>query len=451
MTNSLLPAQSVQKTFSVTEISMALKNMVEGQFSNISIKAEISAVKIHTSGHVYFALKDERCVIDAVCWRGIYGRLKIKPEEGMEAVCKGRLTTFPGRSKYQIVVEDIEPAGEGALLKLLEERKRALAAEGLFAAERKKPIPYLPEIIGVVTSETGAVIRDILHRLKDRCPRHVIVWPVPVQGRGADQHIARAIQGFNTHPHIRPDVIIVARGGGSLEDLWEFNSEALVRAVAESNIPIISAVGHETDTTLIDYVADRRAPTPTAAAEMAVPVLSDLLLRVNRLAQQITSITVRMIRQLESVVSGLGRGLVSPRRIIENYYQILDDRFERIENSVRVRYYQKKESFGFLCHRLKRISLFQEVSQLSKKIQDLQQDLQTVCHQKIKDLNKQLYYFSGLLDSFSHVNVLKRGYALIRSGDGTPITTIKALTEKQQVEIQLSDGKAAAEIKDKKR
>jgi len=449
MTDSLFTPRLAQKTFSVTEISTVLKNMVESQFSNISIKAEISAVKIHTSGHVYFALKDDRSVIDAVCWRGIYGRLKIKPEEGMEAICKGRLTTFPGRSKYQIVVEDIEPAGEGALLKLLEERKRALAAEGLFAVERKKSLPFLPERIGVITSATGAVIRDILHRLKDRCPRHVTVWPVPVQGKGADIQIIKAIEGFNTHSNIRPDVIIVARGGGSLEDLWEFNSEALVRAVAASDIPVISAVGHETDTTLIDYVADRRAPTPTAAAEMAVPVLSDLLIRANRLENQITSIITRYIKQLDSVVLGLARGLTSPQRIIENYYQSVDDKFDRIEQSIRVKFYQKKESFGFMLHRLKRVSFLQNINQLSQDLKNLESKLLSQCHLKLKDCGKHLNYISGLLESFSHVNVLKRGYALIRSNTGNPIVSSKNLSPDQSVDIQLKDGVIHATI-DKK-
>lgn len=446
MTDSMHTSANPKKVFSVTEISFALKQMVENEFSNISIKAEISAVKIHTSGHVYFALKDDRSVIDAVCWRGIYGRLKIKPEEGMEAVCKGRLTTFPGRSKYQIVVEDIEPAGEGALLKLLEERKRALAAEGLFATERKKPLPFLPERIGVITSATGAVIRDILHRLKDRCPRHVVVWPVPVQGKGADIQIIKAIEGFNSNAHLRPDVIIIARGGGSLEDLWEFNSEALVRAVAASTVPVISAVGHETDTTLIDYAADRRAPTPTAAAEMAVPVLSDLLMQTGRMGQQITSIVLRHIKQLDSVVSGLGRGLISPKRIIENYYQTVDDRFDRIEQAMRVKYHQKKESFAFVSHRLQRLSLLSNINQLSESIKNLEANLQTQCQQKLKDHGKHLNYISGLLESFSHKNVLKRGYALVRSDKGGPITSVQDLRPNQEVGIQMKDGVANATI-----
>jgi exodeoxyribonuclease VII large subunit len=438
-----------QQIFSVTEISNTLKRMVESQFSNVSIKAEISAVKIHTSGHVYFALKDNQSVIDAVCWRGTYGKLNIKPEEGMEAICKGRLTTFPGRSKYQIVVEDIEPAGEGALLKLLEERKRMLAAEGLFAAERKKPLPFLPEKIGVITSETGAVIRDILHRLKDRCPRHVIVWPTPVQGKGADEKIINAIQGFNSSAALRPDLIIIARGGGSLEDLWEFNSEALVRAVAESDVPIISAVGHETDTTLIDYAADRRAPTPTAAAEMAVPVLSELLMQANRVEQHLTSMMMQKIKQLNSLVTGLARALISPRRIIENYYQVLDDRFDRIVNAIRVQYYQKKEASKYIVHRLKRISLLHDINQLDEKLEAFYSDLGTAWKQKLKESKNQLNFLSGLLDSYSHGNVLKRGYAIVRSGKESPITSIHTIEIGQKIDIQLTDGIIDARVQGK--
>ncbi|HEY5597611.1 MAG TPA: exodeoxyribonuclease VII large subunit, partial [Kiloniellales bacterium] len=261
------PAADNQPVFSVSEISQAIKRTLEGSFEWVRVRGEISGFKRAASGHMYFSLKDENAVIDAVCWRGSAGRLGLAPEDGMEVIAGGRITSYPGRSKYQIIVERLELAGEGALLKLLETRKRALAAEGLFDAARKRPLPYLPEVIGVVTSPTGAVIRDILHRLADRFPRHVLVWPVLVQGEGAAEQVAAAIRGFNALPAggpvPRPDLLIVARGGGSLEDLWAFNEEIVVRAAAESAIPLISAVGHETDTTLIDFAADRRAPTPT--------------------------------------------------------------------------------------------------------------------------------------------------------------------------------------------
>ena len=261
---------------SVSELSRALKRTVEDAYSYVRVRGEISGFKKAGSGHLYMTLKDTDAVIDAVCWRGSASRLMTKPEDGLEVIATGRLTTYPGRSKYQIVIEQMEMAGEGALLKLLEERRKKLADEGLFDESRKQPIPFLPEVIGVVTSPTGAVIRDILHRLSDRFPRHVLLWPVLVQGEGAAAQVAAAIEGFNRIAPggqvPRPDLLIVARGGGSLEDLWGFNEEIVVRAAAASEIPLISAVGHETDTTLIDFASDRRAPTPTAAAEMAVPV-----------------------------------------------------------------------------------------------------------------------------------------------------------------------------------
>ncbi len=259
--------------FSVSEISSALKRMVEGEFGHVRVRGEISGFKRAASGHLYMVLKDENAVLDAVCWRGTAGRLTAAPEDGLEVIATGRLTTYAGRSKYQIVIESLELAGEGALLKLLEERRKKLAAEGLFDEERKRPIPFLPEIIGVVTSPTGAVIRDILHRLADRFPRHVLLWPVLVQGDGAAAQIAAAIEGFNgLKPGgevPRPDLLIVARGGGSLEDLWAFNEEVVVRAAAGSAIPLISAVGHETDTTLIDFASDRRAPPPKSRCRCA--------------------------------------------------------------------------------------------------------------------------------------------------------------------------------------
>ena len=266
----------------VTELSGALKRTIESSFGKVRVRGEISGFKRHSSGHCYFSLKDEAACMDAVIWRTSAATLAFRPEDGAEVIATGKLTTYPGRSKYQIVVDQMELAGEGALLALLERRRKALAAEGLFAEARKRPLPFLPRIIGVVTSPTGAVIRDILHRLEDRCPTRVILWPVAVQGEGAAAGIARAIRDFpNIEP--RPDLLIVARGGGSIEDLWAFNEEEVVRAAAELPIPLISAVGHETDTTLIDFAADRRAPTPTAAAEMAVPVRSELFAQLDEL------------------------------------------------------------------------------------------------------------------------------------------------------------------------
>src|SRR5216683_644981 len=285
------PARLNIPEWTVSELSAALRRTVEDAFGFVRVRGEISGFRgAHASGHCYFALKDEGAKIEAVIWKGAFARMRIKPEEGLEVIATGRLTTYPGRSTYQIVIEALEPAGLGALMALLEQRKKTLAAEGLFDEARKQLIPFLPNRIGVVTSASGAVIRDILHRLGERFPRPVLVWPVRVQGEGSAAEIAAAIHGFNALPESgalsRPDLIIVARGGGSLEDLWSFNEEIVVRAAAASMIPLISAVGHETDVTLIDFAADRRAPTPTAAAEMAVPVRVELSTRVNGLARR---------------------------------------------------------------------------------------------------------------------------------------------------------------------
>src|SRR5499433_330765 len=300
--------------WTVSELSAALKRTVEDTFSLVRVRGEISGYRgPHSSGHAYFALKDEGARIDAVVWKTAFGRMRIKPEEGLEVIATGRLTTYPGRSTYQIIIESLEPAGLGALMALLEQRKRKLAAEGLFDEARKQRLPYLPTVIGVVTSPSGAVIRDILHRLAERFPRHVVVWPVRVQGDGAAEEIAAAIRGFNAlaadGPIPRPDLLIVARGGGSIEDLWSFNEEIVVRAAAASAIPLISAVGHETDVTLIDFVSDRRAPTPTAAAEIAVPVRSKLLEEVadhgHRLVRSLTRLAEEMTQRLDGWIERL--------------------------------------------------------------------------------------------------------------------------------------------------
>src|SRR3954470_7829843 len=285
------PALKNLVEWTVSELSAALKRTVEDAYGFVRVRGEISGFRgASPSGHCYFRLKDDKAVLEAVIWKGTAGRMRVKPEEGLEVIASGRLTTFPGSSKYQIFIDALEPAGIGALMKLLEERKKKLAAEGLFDEARKQLLPFIPEVIGVVTSPTGAVIRDILHRLADRFPRRVLVWPVRVQGETSAAEVAAAIEGFNALPEggplPRPDLIIVARGGGSLEDLWSFNEEIVVRAAAASMIPLISAVGHETDFTLIDFAADWRAPTPTAAAEKAVPVRSKLLVETDSLARR---------------------------------------------------------------------------------------------------------------------------------------------------------------------
>src|SRR5438270_2070431 len=316
----------------VTELSGALKRTIENAFGQVRVRGEISGFKRHASGHCYFTLKDKNACIDAVIWRTSTSGLAFRPEDGAEVIATGKLTTYPGRSKYQIVVERMELAGEGALLALLEKRRKALAAEGLFDPTRKRRLPFLPRVIGVVTSPTGAVIRDILHRLEDRCPTRVIVWPVAVQGEGAAARIAEAIRGF---PSIQPqpDLLIVARGGGSIEDLWPFNEEEVVRAAAESPIPLISAVGHETDITLIDFAADMRAPTPTAAAELAVPVRAELLLRLDSLARRALACWHRCHDARRTELRAASRALPSAEQLFALPRQRLDHASVRLPRS----------------------------------------------------------------------------------------------------------------------
>jgi exodeoxyribonuclease VII large subunit len=325
--------------FTVSELSAALRRTVEDTYGYVRVRGEISGYRgPHSSGHAYFSLKDEGARIDAVVWKGTFGRLRFKPEEGLEVIATGRLTTYPGRSTYQIVIDQLEPAGVGALMALLEERKRKLAAEGLFDEARKQLLPFLPEVIGVITSPTGAVIRDILHRLSDRFPRRVLVWPVRVQGDGSAEQVAAAIRGFNALAAegrvARPDLLIVARGGGSLEDLWSFNEEIVVRAAADSMIPLISAVGHETDITLIDFAADKRAPTPTAAAEMAVPVRSELLLRIDGLGRRSFACWQRGLEARRTELRSAARALPSAETLLAVPRQKLDQLAERLPRAL---------------------------------------------------------------------------------------------------------------------
>src|SRR5438477_10840799 len=333
VTETLIVASTEIRTnlpeLTVSELSAELKRTVEDAFPVVRVRGEISNYRgPHSSGHAYFSLKDEGARIDAVIWKGNFQRLRFKPEEGLEVVATGRVTTYAGKSSYQIVIEQLEPAGIGALMALLEERKKKLAAEGLFDEARKQLIPFLPAVIGVITSPTGAVIRDILHRLADRFPRHVLVWPVRVQGEGSAEEVAAAIRGFNALPARgsppRPDLLIVARGGGSLEDLWSFNEEIVVRAAAESMIPLISAVGHETDVTLIDFASDKRATTPTAAAEMAVPVRSELLLQVDSCARRALACWQRSQERRRTELRAAARALPAAGELLAIPRQRLD-------------------------------------------------------------------------------------------------------------------------------
>ncbi|UIJ71303.1 exodeoxyribonuclease VII large subunit [Aurantimonas sp. HBX-1] len=362
MSLSVESATSNVAEYTVSEISGALKRTVEDAFGHVRVRGEISGYRgPHSSGHAYFCLKDDKARIDAVVWRTAFVKLGFKPEEGLEVIATGRLTTFPGSSKYQIVIETIEPAGAGALMALLAERKRRLEGEGLFAPERKRALPFLPRVIGVVTSPTGAVIRDIHHRIADRFPVHILVWPVRVQGETSGAEVSEAIAGFNAIEAggaiPRPDVIIVARGGGSLEDLWGFNDEAVVRAAASSAIPLISAVGHETDWTLIDHAADRRAPTPTGAAEMAVPVRADLLANLANLHARHAGAISRRLEQERRAVTATARALPTPDMLLALPRRRLDEATTSLGQCLRVAVGDKRRAYGEIASRLTPSSL----------------------------------------------------------------------------------------------
>jgi exodeoxyribonuclease VII large subunit len=434
-----------QPEYTVSEISSALKRVVEDNFGYVRIRGEISGWRgPHSSGHAYFRLKDDKSVIEAVCWRGTLGRLGCKLEEGLEVIATGRVTTYPGKSNYQLVVEAMEPAGTGALLALLEKRKKQLEAEGLFDPSRKKPLPFLPRVIGVVTSPTGAVIRDILHRLADRYPVHVLVWPVAVQGEAAAAQIAAAISGFNTLPANgpipRPELLIIARGGGSIEDLWAFNEEIVVRAAAGSRIPLISAVGHETDTTLIDFVSDRRAPTPTAAAEMAVPVRADLWLAVNEMGTRLGSASLRYLRQREQMLAGLVRGLPSPARLLEHASQRLDDWSERLHQSLPNLLRSRAQALQMAASRLRPQPMLQDIVRHDRRVEELWQRATRAAQRRIADHERHLASLAQMLSSLDHMRVLARGYALVKNADGHLITTARKAAEEKKLTILFKDG-----------
>jgi exodeoxyribonuclease VII large subunit len=411
---------------SVSELSTSLKRAVEDAFGHVRVRGEISGFKRHSSGHCYLTLKDENACMDAVVWRANAAALRFRPEDGIEVVATGRLTTYPGRSKYQIVIERLELAGQGALMALLDKRRRQLAAEGLFDPERKRPLPFSPKVIGVVTSPTGAVIRDILHRLADRCPCHVVVWPVPVQGEGAAQKIAAAVRGFNALPEgggvARPDLIIVARGGGSIEDLWAFNEEEVVRAVAGSEIPTISAVGHETDTSLCDFAADVRAPTPTAAAEMAVPVRSDLLGQLRELGHRIERCARRTVeRSSEQLEFALRRwpereALLSPQR------QRLDELSERLPRALGQRLDRARGDLGHAAGALR-------------------PGLLVGAHRRARERLDSLWRVAQL----AHPNrPLERGYARVEDREGRTLVSAETARKAKRLKLVFGDGSVDA-------
>lgn len=479
--------------FTVSEISGAVKRVIEGEFGRVRVRGEVGRVMIARTGHMYFDLKDANSVIAAVSWKGQVARMTMRPEEGMEVIASGRLTTFAPQSKYQLQVDNVEPAGAGALMAMLEARRKALAAEGLFDPARKRRIPYLPAVIGVITSPQGAVIRDILHRLADRFPRRVIVWPVAVQGERCAPDVARAIKGFNAlapgGPVPRPDVLIVARGGGSVEDLWGFNDEAVVRAVAASAIPVISAVGHETDTTLIDHAADLRAPTPTAAAELAVPVRADLLAQVAGLAARLAGAGGRAVQMRDQRLRDLARALPRPEAMLATPIQRLDRAGDRLAGSLRAlaarkaldlnraaaglrpaalreRAARRGEALGALRARLSpalslaltrkrerlsalrlstaaiRTTLAREAPRPGQALDRARRALEG----RLVRVADRLSALDRLRLSLGYPQTLARGFAVLRGADGAPLTTAAAARSAGRFSIELRDGSFDASV-----
>nr|WP_319569294.1 exodeoxyribonuclease VII large subunit [Cohaesibacter marisflavi] len=486
-------APSNAAEFTVSEISYAVKSSIEDQFGYVRVRGELGRVSRPASGHIYLDLKDDKSVLSGVIWRGAASKLAVKPEQGLEVVATGKLTTFPGQSKYQMVIDHMEPAGAGALMALLEERKKKLAAEGLFAQERKKPLPHLPSVIGVVTSPSGAVIRDILHRVRDRFPVHVIVWPVRVQGESCAAEVANGVRGFNAlpvgGPIPRPDLIIVARGGGSLEDLWGFNEEAPARAVAESDIPVISAVGHETDVTLIDYVADLRAPTPTGAAEVALPVRSELVATLGDLHLRQYGAISRMMDRRRSDLRSAARALPQPRDILALARQRFDmvsgrleqgligstqvrrsrldvaagrlrptlvterlkvqrdrlgERSDRLHKSLAISSQTKRAQLSGTAVRLRAELVTGRIELQTERLTDRTARLNRVSLLTVEQKRKQLDAASRLLESLSHKGVLKRGFALVRDRNGKLIRRAEQINPGSPLSLSFEDGSISA-------
>ena len=489
------PLVSNAPEFSVSELSGAVKKVIEGEFGLVRVRGEVGRVSRPASGHLYFALKDDRASLDAVSWKGQVAKMQTRPEEGMEVIATGRMTTFPGQSKYQLIVEDVAPAGAGALMAMLEKRKAALGAEGLFDPARKQPIPYLPQVIGVVTSPSGAVIRDILHRLRDRFARHVLIWPVAVQGQACAAEVAAAIRGFNAiEPGgaiPRPDLIIVARGGGSLEDLWGFNEEIVVRAVAASRIPLISAVGHETDTTLIDYAADLRAPTPTAAAELAVPVRLDLVAALEALGARQARGLAQGISLRGQRLRDLARALPRLESLLAQPNQRYDAASLRLAGALSMAATRKRAGFAATAARLRPAALLTLIAHKGERMQtqadrlsaaqrrrlerhadraanlsnrlapallrliadaarktaegrtalaQLDARLQTAPAQRYDRLRQRLDALDRIRSTLGYAETLKRGYAVVR-GDGHVVTSKAAAEAAVSLEIEFADGR----------
>ncbi|MBX9886246.1 MAG: exodeoxyribonuclease VII large subunit [Novosphingobium sp.] len=428
---------------SISEISALLKRTVEDRFGFVRVRGELSGVKRAASGHLYLSLKDENARLDGVMWRGGAQRLGFVPEDGVEVIATGKLTTYPGRSNYQIVIERMEVAGEGALLALLARTKARLEAEGLFAPARKRPLPYLPRVIGVVTSPTGAVIRDILHRLRDRFPTHVVVWPVLVQGPGAAAQIAAAVRGFSAlepgGPVPRPDLVIVARGGGSIEDLWCFNDEDVVRAIAASTIPTISAVGHETDTTLADFAADVRAPTPTAAAEIAVPVRGELIAGLADLHARQQRAVVRLLGLSRERLEQRARRLPVPQALLEGQVQRLDDLGERLRRALVHR-------TGLAATQLAQRAAGLRPAVLAARLQQGRDRLAAqrlrpaLVLQRIEAARGQVEALDRLRRSLDPEAPLARGYVLVKGADHALIRSREAAAGQALLHLKFADG-----------
>jgi len=448
MTNDAINTATNAPYLTVEELSQAVKRTVETAFEYVRVRGEISQPRTPASGHIYLTLKDERNALSAVIWKGTVARLSVRPEDGLDVICTGKMTTFGGQSRYQLVVNDIEIAGEGALLKQLEDRRRRLTEEGLFDNARKKSLPSMPATIGVVTSPTGAVIRDILHRISERFPTRILVWGVNVQGVGSADQIAAAITGFNALDDEgevpRPDLLIVARGGGSLEDLWSFNEEVVVRAAATSGIPLISAVGHETDTTLIDYAADVRAPTPTAAAEFATPVAANLLAQLSETEARLRRAVLNRLTSAQQAVRAAERGLVHPEDFIGRLSQSVDLAITRIDTGIFRRIDRKQLRLITLCDRL--ISPEQRAGAIAQTVSILDSRLQHSLSAVLERTNNRLNQTARLLAANSYQRVLDRGFALVTDQAGKPVKSSKAASERATVTIRFSDAERRAQL-----
>lgn len=447
-TNEARPGANAPE-FSVSELSGAIKRALEDGFGYVRLKGEISGYRgPHASGHCYFALKDDKAKIEAVIWKGSFGRLRFKPEEGMEVIAQGKITTFPGSSKYQIVIEALEPAGAGALMALLEERKRKFAAEGLFDEARKKQRPFLPKVVGIVTSPTGAVIRDMLHGFNERYPARVLIWPVRVQGEGSAAEVAAAIRGFNALAAggriPRPDVLIVARGGGSLEDLWSFNEEIVVRAAAESLIPLISAVGHETDWTLIDLVADARAPTPTKAAEWAVPKYSELIDALEKLMLRKRTAVRRSLEGAKTHLKASSRGLPKLQDLVALPRQRFDAIDRRLSRGLLANTRAHATRFARVSGRLSPAPILQKHARCGERLEALEKRAGRALLNRVAVSRRVLDGKAALLKSLGYQSILSRGFALVRNEAGQTIRQAAGIVAGTMLNVEFSDGSIAA-------